>query len=360
MDIDVQAPEQALPARSVTAHATKALNLALQGGGAHGAFAWGVLDHLLEDGRIDIDGISATSAGAVNAAVYAYGKFSGGPDGARAALERFWREISRMGETLSPVRVPAFDSWLRLFGVDDTLSYRMFDAMTRAFSPYEFNPFNVSPLRTALTSVIDFEALQRCRCTKLRLCATNVRTGKARVFTNEEMTPDVVLASACLPMLFQAVEIDGEHYWDGGYIGNPAIYPLIYDTETPDVLVVHINPIERPQVPRTAPEIYNRINEISFNSSLMREMRAIAFVTRLIDEDGLKDETKRRLRRIFVHAIRTDDIMCSLSVASKFQTDWAFLNSLKQMGRDSAQRWLSSSFDRLGRESTIDIRDAYL
>jgi NTE family protein len=163
-------------------------------------------------------------------------------------------------------------------------------------SPYELNPFNFNPLRHVLTSVVDFDELQSCTCTKMSICATNVRSGKPRIFTNEEVTVDAVLASACLPMLFQAVEIDGEHYWDGGYIGNPAIFPLIYHTQTPDVLVVHINPIERRDVPKRASDIYNRINEISFNSSLMREMRAIAFVTKLIDDDWIKPEYKQDLR----------------------------------------------------------------
>jgi NTE family protein len=194
----------------------------------------------------------------------------------------------------------------------------------------------------------------------MSICATNVRSGKPRVFTNDEVTVDAVLASACLPMLFQAVEIDGEHYWDGGYIGNPAIFPLIYHTQTPDVLVVHINPIERREVPKRASDIYNRINEISFNSSLMREMRAIAFVTKLIDDDWIKPEYKRDLRRIHVHSIRSDDVMSDLSVASKFETDWGFLTKLRDMGREAASMWLNACYARVGHESTIDIRTDYL
>jgi NTE family protein len=339
---------------------TKPLNLALQGGGAHGAFAWGVLDKLIEDGRIEIDGLSATSAGAMNAAVYAYGKMVGGPVGAREHLDRFWAAISEAGAVASPIRRTPMDDMLKAFGLADGMSYHLFDAITRTFSPYQFNPFNLNPLRDVLERIVDFDALKRCTCTKLRLCATNVRSGKARIFTNAEMSADIVLASACLPMLFQAVEIDGEAYWDGGYIGNPAIYPLIYDTETPDVLIVHINPIERPDVPKTAPEISNRINEISFNSSLMREMRAIAFVTKLIDDGWLKDEAVGKLRRMYLHAIRTDETMSGFSVASKFEVDRAFLDRLKTLGRQAAKAWLEAHFDRIGKESSVDIRQAYL
>jgi NTE family protein len=338
----------------------KQLNLALQGGGAHGAFAWGVLDGLLEDGRIAIDGMSATSAGSMNAAVYAYGNFKGGADGARSALASFWGEVSRLGQAANPLRGTLFDDWLHIFGPQHSLPQQMFEAMIRTYSPYEFNPFNLNPLRTALTNVVDFDELRHCTSTTLRLCATNVRTGKPRVFTNAEITADAVLASACLPMLFQAVKIDGEHYWDGGYVGNPAIYPLIYDTKTSDILVVHINPMVRPDVPRRALEILNRVNEISFNSSLMREMRAIAFITKLIDDDWLKPEYKDQLRRIFFHGIRTDDLMSALPVASKFDTSWSFLCSLRDMGRTAAASWLAEHFDRIGQESSTDIRDAYL
>jgi NTE family protein len=252
--------------------ATKTVNLALQGGGSHGAFAWGVLDRLLEDGRIKIEGISATSAGAMNATVLAYGLAEGGTEGARSALAFFWRNIAEAART-SPLQPSPLDRLLHNHWLDFSPAFQMLDLMTRVFSPYQLNPLNINPLRDVLVQSVDFEQLRRCSSAKLFLSATNVRTGKVKIFNTSEITPDAVLASACLPFLFQAVEIDGEAYWDGGYMGNPAIFPLIYECVSTDVVIVHINPLARPDVPRTSGEIMNRINEISFNSSLMREAR---------------------------------------------------------------------------------------
>jgi NTE family protein len=338
----------------------KTINLALQGGGAHGAFGWGVLDKLMEDGRIAIEALSATSAGAMNATVYAHGFMKGGRDGAREALELFWSRISAAGRVSSPMQSTPIDAWLRAFGLKEPLAYRAFEFMTHVLSPYEFNPLNLNPLKTVLTEVVDFEALRRCTSTALRLCATSVRTGKPRIFGNDEITPEAVLASACLPMLFQAVEIEGEHYWDGGYIGNPAIYPLIYDSTARDILIVHINPIVREEVPRRSAEIMNRVNEISFNSSLMREMRAIAFVSKLVDEEWLKPEMRGRLNRVLVHAIRSDDVMSAFSVASKYNTDWEFLVYLRDLGRQATELWLDTHFRDIGARSTVDIAGEYL
>ncbi len=336
------------------------INIALQGGGAHGAFGWGVLDKLMEDGRLEIDGMSATSAGAMNATVYAYGYSSGGRDGARAMLEQFWRKVSDAGRVSSPIQSTPIDMWLKAFGIKEPLAYRAFEFMTHVYSPYEFNPLNLNPLRDVLAEIVDFEKLQRCNETTLRLCATSVRTGKPRIFRNHEITPDAVLASACLPMLFQAVEVDGEHYWDGGFIGNPAIYPLIYDTSSRDILVIHINPIVRAELPKRSSEILNRVNEISFNSSLMREMRAIAFVSKLIDEDWLKPEMRDRLSRIFIHAIRSDDVMSSFSVASKYDTDWDFLTHLRDLGREAAALWLATHSDKVNQRSSVNVEGDYL
>jgi NTE family protein len=337
--------------------ADKRVNLALQGGGAHGAFTWGVLDRLLEDERIGFEGVSATSAGAMNAAVLAYGLSVGGREGAKKALTSFWRRVSHAA-AFGPLQPTPLD---RIFGnrsLESSPAFVLFDLMTRLFSPYQFNPLNFNPLRQVLERTVDFEAIRRAECpVKLFLSATNVRTGKVRIFDNMDLTADAVLASGCLPFMFQAVEIEGECYWDGGYMGNPAIFPLIYNCESPDVLIVHINPLERAEMPRNATEIMNRINEISFNSSLMREMRAISFVTRLIDEhEGLSD----RLRRMMVHSIAADDVMGKLGVASKLNADWEFMTWLKDTGRERADTWLAQNFSRLGQESTIDIRDRYL
>jgi NTE family protein len=336
---------------------TKPINLALQGGGAHGAFTWGVLDRLLEEPDLGFEGISATSAGAMNAVVLAYGFAEGGPEGARRALANFWRRVSHAGQA-SPLQPTPLEKFFGGKNLELSPAFLAFDLMTRLMSPYQFNPMNINPLRRVLAQSVDFERLRRKTCPlKLYLSATNVRTGRVKVFGNDEISIDAVMASACLPFMFQAVEIDGEAYWDGGYMGNPAIFPLIYDCSTPDVVVVHINPIERRDVPRSASEIMNRINEISFNSSLMREMRAIHFVTSLIDSDRITDNSLKRMR---LHAIAAQDAMASLSVASKLNADWDFLTSLRDIGRATATAWLAESGAKLGVESSVDICKAYL
>jgi NTE family protein len=324
--------------------ATKTINLALQGGGAHGAFAWGVLDKLLEDGRIAIEGISATSAGAMNATVLAYGFAEGGPEAARKALATFWRRVAHAAGA------SALQQYL--FGMSFVPVVQALDVFVRLFSPYQFNPLNFNVLRHVLEQSVDFERLRHSSEIKLFLSATNVRTGKVRVFRNAEITPDAVLASACLPTVFQAVEIDGEAYWDGGYMGNPAIFPLIYECDSRDVVVVHINPIARPDVPITAPDILNRINEISFNSSLMREMRAIAFVTRLIDEGKVADSA---MKRMLLHAIAAEEVMQGLAANSKLNADWEFLTRLREVGRAKTAEWLDGHFRDLAVQSSIDF-----
>ncbi|MFO0989488.1 MAG: patatin-like phospholipase family protein [Alphaproteobacteria bacterium] len=334
----------------------KQINLALQGGGAHGAFTWGVLDRLAEEPRIGFDGISATSAGAMNAAVFAYGLSQGGREGAKKALANFWRRVSHAA-AFGPLQPTALD---RLFGnksLENSPAFIFFDMLSRVLSPYQFNPLNYNPLRDVLAECVDFEKLRKTCCpVKLFLSATNVRTGKVRVFGNDEVNVDAVLASACLPFLFQAVEIDGDPYWDGGYMGNPCIYPLIYECQSTDVLIVHINPLERKHMPHTAAEILNRINEISFNSSLMREMRAISFVTRLIDAGEIKSNMKRML----IHSIAANEVMSELGHSSKLNADWEFLVNLRDSGRAHADAWIRENFDRLGKESTVDIRGTYL
>jgi NTE family protein len=335
----------------------KLVNLALQGGDAHGAFAWGVLDRLLEDNRIAFDGISATSAGAINATVLVSGLVEGGRQGAKRALAKLWRRIAHLG-SLTPLQPSLADRLCGSHSLDASPAFMLFDLVIRLFSPYQFNPFNYNPLRQVLAETVDFGALRSGHCpVKLFLSATNVRTGKIKVFQNDEIGPEAVLASSCLPFIFQAVEIDGEHYWDGGYMGNPAIFPLIYGCESRDVVIVHINPLERPRLPTTASEIMNRINEISFNSSLMREMRAIAFITKLIDDCKIGDNS---LKRMLIHAIEGADVMAELSALNKLNADWGNLTYLMELGRARADAWLETNFDRLGRESTVDIREQYL
>lgn len=336
--------------------ATKTVNLALQGGGAHGAFAWGVLDRLLEDGRLNFEGISATSAGAMNATVTAYGLTVGGREGAREILAQFWRRVSEAA-ALSPLQPSLYDKVMQNHALEMSPAFMMFDLMTRMLSPYQYNPLNRNPLKEVLEKTVDFERLRRDNVVKLFLCASNVRSGKVKIFENHEICSAAVLASGCLPFLFQAVEVDGEYYWDGGYMGNPAIFPLIYNCKSTDVVVVHLNPIERQEIPQTARDIMNRINEISFNSSLMREMRAVAFVSKLIDSGELKSPN---MRRVLVHAIEAETVMRGLGVSSKLNGDWKFLTHLRDLGRTHAEAWLERNFAQLNHESTVDIRAKYL
>jgi NTE family protein len=342
-------------ARRLSAGKPKQITLALQGGGAHGAFTWGVLDRLLEDGRFAFEGISATSAGAMNAAVLAQGLTAGGNDGAREALAQFWRRISLVA-LASPIRPTWFDRVFGGYSLDLSPSYAAFDLLTRHLSPYQFNPSNLNPLREVLQGSIDFERLRRDAATKLFIAATNVRNGKVKIFETAELSADVLLASACLPLLFQAVEVDGEHYWDGGYTGNPAIFPLIYHCKSPDVVIVHINPIERDEVPTTAREIIDRANAITFNASLMREMRVIQLVTDMIDRGQVKTG---QLRRMLIHSIEAPDVMDGLGVSSKLNPAWDFLAYLRDVGRERAGAWLEANYERIGRDSTVDIRTRF-
>ena len=334
----------------------RVVNIALQGGGAHGAFAWGVLDKFIEDGRIEIEGVSGTSAGSMNAVVYAYGKLKGN-DGAREALHNFWKAISDAGQKYSPVKRMPWDTG---FSMDKSMASEMFKLLTSTFSPYQLNPFDFNPLRDVLEAEVDFEKLERESKTKLFLSTTNVRTGKVRVFNTEEVTADVVLASACLPQLFKAVEIDGEHYWDGGYMGNPVLYPLFYHTVTRDVIILHINPIERAGPPTGSNEIANRVNEITFNSSLIKEMRSVHFVQKLLDDGWIKDEYRDRLKYVLIHSVRADNAFSDLSVASKFASEWDFLTMLRDRGRACASEWLARNFSDIGERSTVDLRKEFL
>ena len=349
--------EPTLVAHPADARADLPIDLALQGGGAHGAFTWGVVERLFEEPRLRIESITGASAGSMNAVVIAHGYALGGTAGVKAALERFWGDVSDAA-SFSPVQRTPFDRATGNWSLDSSPGYWFFDLFSRMFSPYEFNPLNLNPLRDALEVSVDFEALRRGACPiKLFLSATNVRTGKVKVFERHEIEAKHVLASGCLPFMFQAVEIEGEDYWDGGYMGNPAIFPLIHGCESKDIVVVHINPLERDKTPRNAAEILDRVNEISFNSSLMREMRAIAFVTRLIDQLLVDDGC---LKRVFIHSISADAVMKKLGASTKLNVDWGFLTHLHAAGRQYAGTWIEECFDRLGVESTVDIRSQYL
>ncbi|MGD1839306.1 MAG: patatin-like phospholipase family protein [Thermonemataceae bacterium] len=336
----------------------KKLDLALQGGGSHGAFTWGVLERLLEDERIDIDGLCGTSAGAMNAVIVAYGMQQGGRQGAIDLLQKFWKQISRQ-QRFSLLQPSLFD---RAIGGGGTLDYspiyQMFDFYTMLFSPYQFNPLNYNPLKDILEDLIDFDELRSCKETKLFVCATNVRTGRAKVFTNEEMSIDAILASACLPFLFKAVEIDGEAYWDGGYMGNPPIFPLIDDLDVSDILIIQINPINIEEIPRTADEIRDRINTLSFNTSLMHEMRRVNLVQRLLELGLTMGDPKAR--KLNIHQINPEELLRKMSVSSKLNADWKFLLKLKAFGREAAGQWLEENFEQIGIASTCDLREVFL
>lgn len=334
----------------------KRINVALQGGGAHGALTWGVLDRLLEDDGISIEGISGTSAGAVNGALLAYGITAGGREFTRDLLTRFWKRISEIAAT-SPMQPTPLDRMLGMGRMDYSPAFMALDTMSRLFSPYIFNALALNPLRDTMAEFVDFEVVRHCKDVKLFVSATSVKRGRVKIFGLEEMSLDAVMASACLPFLQPAVEIDGEPYWDGGYMGNPAIFPLIYHTESSDVLLIQLNPINIQHTPKSAQEILDRLNTLTFNSSLMREMRAIKFVTDIIDSGYDNDG---RLKRMLMHVIDAEDIMDDLGVSSKLNADWEFLQYLHKIGYDRTEIWLKENRSALGVRSTMNIEEMYL
>ncbi|RAI01983.1 patatin [Acuticoccus sediminis] len=327
----------------------KPVSLALQGGGAHGALTWGVLDRLLEDGRLDIASISGTSAGAMNAVVLADGYRRGGPDGARAHLTAFWKAVSEAA-SLSPIRRSVLDWVWGRFSLDYSPSYLFFENLSRVFSPYELNPFGINPLRDILANLVDFDNVNRCPDLRVYVTATNVRTGQPKIFRQGAVTADAVMASACLPQMFPAVEIDGEAYWDGGFVGNPALYPLVGDPNVPDIIVVQINPIVRQKVPKRARDIINRVNEISFNSSLIKELRMLALFQQVMAENEI-----RRYHQTHLHLIHADAEIQDLAASSKLNAEWAYLTMLFERGRQWADAWLAANYDKIGVASTLDL-----
>lgn len=335
----------------------KSINLALQGGGAHGAFTWGVLDRLLDDERLEIEGIVGTSAGAVNAAILAYGLETGGNKKAKELLTRFWEFNSQCGKC-SPFQPTICDKIIGHKGSLECSPYwQAFDIFSRMFSPYQWNPTQSNIFRDIIEEVIDFQRLREASNVKLFICATNVLTGRLKVFETREMTPEMILASACLPYLYQAAEINGEYYWDGGYMGNPPIFPVIYNTHCQDVLIVQINPINIPEVPQSANAIFDRINTLSFNSSLMREMRAIYFITSLIEKGELD---AKKYKHTFIHTIDAEEEMSKLDASSKMNLDMEFLKYLFDTGKAKADEFLRNNFDAIGKKSSTDIAAKFL
>ena len=332
----------------------KTVNLALQGGGSHGAYAWGLLEALAGDPRIEIGAISGASAGAINAVLYASGLAAGGREGARAKLKQFWLSVSTEG-SLAPAQRKLLSAWLGPWAgawPGTQLLAAWGEAISQFVSPYAFNPFNINPLRCHLEAAVDFERLRAGDRVKLFVAATNVRTGRGEIFRREILTVDHVMASACLPQLFQAVEIGREAYWDGGFAGNPPLWPLFYETRCRDTIIVQINPIEREEIPRTPEDISNRVDEITFNASLLAELRAADFVARLI-RSGVLESEDYRLERL--HRIGGAGRLECYPASTKFNVSWPFLCELRDLGREDTKAWLDQNFDAIGVESTLDI-----
>ena len=337
------------------------IDLALQGGGSHGAFTWGVLDRILEDPGIRIGGLSGTSAGAMNAVVLASGFALGGRQAARDSLRAFWQSIGRAGSRSLWRQTPMdalFEPWIP----NGSPMLKFFDVMSRLISPYQLNPWNINPLRDLLSKHVDFDVIRNLEELKLFVNATNVRTGHNRIFRNADISLDGVLASACLPVLFHAVEIDNEAYWDGGYTANPALLPLISESEPNDLILVQINPVERPGIPRTAHDIIDRVNEISFNSSLYQELRSVALIKRLLKEEESSGHSYKaplfaKLDSLFVHRIEAQKEMRPLSASSKLSSEWSLISRLHDIGYETAETWLSENRKNLGKRSTIKLAD---
>ncbi|HEY9039104.1 MAG TPA: patatin-like phospholipase family protein [Roseovarius sp.] len=335
--------------------AIKRINLALQGGGAHGAFTWGVLDRLLDEDTLEVAAISGTSAGALNGAAFKAGWMAGGRSGARENLNWLWGQMGAVHD----LRMPAWMAASVPGAVSAVMEYALplarVDAVSQSLSPYTYGPFYTNPLRRVVER-FSYDHVCAESDPRLYVGATNVRHGKIRIFQGDEIGADALLASACLPTLFQAIEIDGEAYWDGGYTGNPALFPL-FEPELPsDIVIVNINPLERPDLPRSVPEIENRINEISFNSSLLRELRAINFVQRLLDTGSVQEGAMKRLH---VHMIADDRLMAELSVMTKMVPNPYLLNRLKEAGRIAADRFLAAHRDDLGVRSSVDLVEMF-
>ncbi|MBY6082753.1 MULTISPECIES: patatin-like phospholipase family protein [Ruegeria] len=324
------------------------VDIALQGGGSHGAFTWGVLSRLLEEDWLDIQGVSGTSAGAMNAVALVQGLLEGGNPRAQELLEKYWMDVSRAAR-LSPIRRGPLDRFLGRWSLDYSPTYLASEIFGRLLSPYQLNPANVNPLRDIVAKCFDFDLVNGSEDIKLFLCATNVRTGRPKIFRQPDISVDTVMASACLPKLFKAVEIDGEAYWDGGYMGNPPLFPLIDETTARDVILVQINPFERDEIPTTAAEIDNRLNEITFNSSLVKELRALGFLWEIIHHENLDREAYRDSR---LHVIGAERDLCGLGASSKLNAEEAFLRHLFDIGHKAASDWLDENAAHIGVQST--------
>jgi NTE family protein len=333
---------------------TQTINLALQGGGTHGAFTWGVLDGLLEDGRLDVEGISGTSAGAMNAVILANGLMLGGRDGARAALTEFWRAVA--GHSPFEAAVPSTDGK----SVRLAPALKLMLQWSHYFSPSQLNPFDLNPLRDILMAQVDFERLRAHSPVKLFIAATNANSGKVRVFRSPEISADAILASACLPMMNRAVEIDGEPYWDGGYAANPAVFPLFYECASNDILLVLLTPLKHKEMPHTAQEIKARVLELAFNATFLREMRMFANTREYVDQSTFPlGRLERRISRVNFHVIEAQELMSELKAETKLAANLHFFEMLRDQGRARAKEWLQANFGHVGKRSTVDLAELF-
>lgn len=338
-------------------HIKKKIAFALQGGGAHGAFTWGVLDAFLNDGRFEIEGVTGTSAGAMNAVALAQGLVEDGLKGARDQLKTFWERIIESGKN-SPVNHRGFfDKFMGNYTMYNSPGFIMLDFLTRMFSPYELNPFNVDPLKDIIGRVFNFELLRTQDLCKIFLCATKVNTGELRIFKNHELRAECLLASACLPTIHGAVMVDNEYYWDGGFIGNPAFFPLIYDCQTPDIVFIQLNPRARSTIPTSAREIADRLNEITNNAAVMREIRSITFLQGLVEKGFL---TAKSVKKVYMHLIEDEETFKDLGWSSKLNTEEEFLRHLFEKGTQRAKAWINENFDAVGNKTTATQHDHFI
>lgn len=330
----------------------KKIDVALQGGGAHGAYSWGVLDRLLDEPGIEIDGICGTSAGAMNGVCTIYGLNKGGKNLAKHLLVKFWHKVSEAGK-LSPIQPSWFDKWLGFGNMDFSPAYKFFSFASENISPGQLNPLGINPLEKILNELVDFEELHRMEPPKLFVCATNVKTCAPKIFGPTEITSKAIMASACLPYLYKAVEIDGEHYWDGGYMGNPPLGPLTEHTQgTDDILLIEVNPFVINKVPESAEEIKDRVNEISFNSSLALEIKHLEFINTLV-ENGVTLNGK--LKKINLHRVSSNRSLGDFNLSSKLNTNWDFLMHLKNLGYTACNSWIDANYDNIGKQSTFHL-----
>ncbi|MCX2789545.1 patatin-like phospholipase family protein [Vibrio sp. Sgm 5] len=329
----------------------KKISLALQGGGSHGAYTWGVLDYLLSKDELEFCSISGTSAGAMNAVILAQGLQSGGKKEARESLKRFWEDISSTA-TSSPIKTGFYEKAMKSWNIDMTPGFIFFDLLSRIASPYQTNPLGYNPLKQVIDKHIDFDVINKCSAVKLFIAATNVKTGRVKIFEREDLTCDKLMASACIPTMFHAVEVDGEYYWDGGFSGNPPLFPFLTKATCSDVVVIQINPQVKHEIPQTSAEINNRINEITFNQSLLKEFKFIDFVDRLTESN---EEARAKYKKLFLHSISDDVNLPRLGASSKLNAESDFVSYLFELGKKSAETWFKKNYASIGKNSSIDL-----